>query len=75
MQRYFFIIRFGDGREHGDDEGTMLANDEAARTYAERVISELIDDPGYTDPGLRMVVTDEAERQIFEIPFSKGVAE
>jgi hypothetical protein len=26
LQRYFFIIRFGDGREHGDDDGTVFAN-------------------------------------------------
>jgi len=34
LQRYFFIFRFSDGREHGDDEGTVLVNDGAAREYA-----------------------------------------
>jgi hypothetical protein len=70
LTRYFFIIRFGDGREHGDDEGTLLANDGAARTYAVRVISEIADG-GYDDPDLSMIVKDAAERQVFAIPFSE----
>jgi hypothetical protein len=64
LQRYFFIIRFGDGREHGDDDGTVFANDGAARKYAMRIISELIDGGGCDDPGLSMIVKDAAERQI-----------
>jgi hypothetical protein len=71
LQRYFFIFRFSDGREHGDDEGTVLANDGAAREYAVRIISELIDGGGYDDPGLSMIVKDAAERQILAIPFSQ----
>jgi hypothetical protein len=50
LQRYFFIFRFSDGREHGDDEGTVLANDGAAREYAVRIISELIDGGATTTP-------------------------
>ena len=61
LQRYFFIIRFSDGREHGDYEGTVLANDGAAREYAVRIISELIDGGGYDDPGLSMIVKDAAD--------------
>src|SRR6202048_520147 len=52
LQRYFFIIRFSDGREHGDYEGTVLANDGAAREYAVRIISELFDGGGFAGPGL-----------------------
>jgi hypothetical protein len=70
LQRYFFIFRFSDGREHGDDEGTVFANDGAARKYAMRIISEVIDGGGCDDPGLSMIVKDAAERQIFAIPFS-----
>ena len=53
------------------DEGTVLANDGAAREYAVRIISELIDGGGYDDPGLSMIVKDAAERQILAIPFSQ----
>jgi hypothetical protein len=71
LQRYFFIFRSSDGREHGDDEGTVLANDGAAQEYAVRIISELIDGGGYDDPGLSVIVKDAAERQILAIPFSQ----
>ena len=54
-----------------DYEGTVLANDGAAREYAVRIISELIDGGGYDDPGLSMIVKDAAERQILAIPFSQ----
>jgi hypothetical protein len=47
--------------------GTTLVNDRAARPYAVRVISKLIDGGGYDD---RMIVKDAAERQVFAIPFS-----
>jgi hypothetical protein len=43
----------------------------AAREYAVRIISELIDGGGYDDPGLSMIVKDAAERQILAIPFSQ----
>jgi hypothetical protein len=45
----------------------VLANDGAAREYAVRIISELIDGGGYDDPGQK----DAAERQILAIPFSQ----
>ena len=61
-------------REGGHDDGTLLADERAARKYALRIISELIDGGGYDDPGLSMIVKDEAERQIFAIPFSKARA-
>jgi hypothetical protein len=47
------------------DEGTVLANDGAAREYAVRIISELIDGGGYDDPGQK----DAAERQILAHAF------
>jgi hypothetical protein len=66
---YYFIIRYSD-HEHGDDEGTLLPHDGAARDYALRVIRELNEDSGYDDLAMCMVVTDEAGRQVFIIPFS-----
>jgi hypothetical protein len=68
LPRYYFVIQWPD-REHGDNHGTVLPDDAAARNYAERVIRELKESGGYDDPGLSMIVRNEAGKQIFVIPF------
>ena len=34
LQRYFFIFRFSDGREHGEDEGTVHGSRDATRAVS-----------------------------------------
>ncbi len=68
MGRYFFILQWPD-RKHDDRYGTVLANDEAARAYAERIIRELKEAGGYDDDGLTMIVKGAGRRRVFSIPF------
>ena len=68
MPRYYFVLQWPDG-EHDDRLGTVLPHDGAAHAYASRVIQELKDGGGYTDPGLAMIVKNEAHKIVFSIPF------
>jgi len=65
---YFFILRWPD-REHDDAHGTPLPDDDAARSYARRVIRELKEGGGYDDPGLTMVVKNDDGHTVCLIPF------
>jgi len=71
VPRYFFILQWDAARSHDDATGTMLPNDQAARSYAERVVRELKEAGGYDDPGLTMVVKNAAGRTVFSLPFLK----
>jgi hypothetical protein len=66
MPRYHFHIRWTD-RKNDDETGMLLADDAAARDYAERVIREIKEADGY-DPGLTMVV-EKSGVALFAIPF------
>jgi hypothetical protein len=70
MPRYRFTIIHRD-KPHEDPEGTVLADDSAARDYARRVIRELKEGGGYDDPYMLMLVTDAAGREILCIPFTE----
>jgi hypothetical protein len=69
MARYFFIVMWPDGRSRGDEEGMELSDDRGAQAYAQRIIRELREGGGYDDPGLHMIVRNEAGKQLFVIPF------
>jgi transposase len=69
MPQYFFDVRSIEW-DYCDPDGITLADDEAAVTYAERMISELKADKGYDGPDLRMLVKDELQRTIVTIPFN-----
>jgi hypothetical protein len=69
MPQYFFDVRSIEWDYH-DPDGITLTDDEAAITYAERIICELKADEGYDAPDLKMLVKDESRRPIVTIPFS-----
>jgi hypothetical protein len=49
MARYFFTVKWPD-KEHSDVEGTNLPDDEAAREFADRMISALREERLYHRP-------------------------
>jgi hypothetical protein len=60
MRRYFFHTE--DGRPFHDEEGTLLADDAAARVEAARVLGQLMNEQAATvwqDGEFRLTVTDE----------------
>jgi len=69
MPQYFFDVRSIEWDYH-DPDGIALADDEAAITYAERIIRELKADEGYDAPDPKMLVKDESHRTVVTIPFS-----
>ncbi len=73
MSRYFFAIR-GTAGEEDDPHGTILPNDAAALSYAERTIAELQKEEGYDDPGLMMIVRNDKHRMVWSIPFLPAYA-
>jgi hypothetical protein len=73
VPRYFFKI-VSDGELEDDPHGTDLPNIEAALSYAERAINELRSESGFDDPGLMMIVEDEARRPVLSLPFLPGCA-
>ena len=62
VPRYFFAIRWPDGRKQDDRDGTFLPNEAAALSYVERAIESLRKGNGYDDPGLMMLVRNERHR-------------
>jgi hypothetical protein len=50
VPRYFFAIRWPDGRKQDDPDGTFLPNEAAALSYAERTIESLRKENWYDDP-------------------------
>ena len=57
FQRYFFSLRWSD-HEDDDANGTLLSDDAAALNYADRLIRQLKDAGGYSDPNLTVIVRD-----------------
>jgi hypothetical protein len=69
MPRYFFDIY--NGRSDPDESGTELADDDAARSYAERTIGELKEAGGYDHPALVMIVKNQNGKILFSVPFGR----
>jgi hypothetical protein len=69
VPRYFFAIRWLDGKTQDDPNGASLPNEEAALSYAERTIESLRKENGYDDPGLIMLVRNEKQQTVLSIPF------
>jgi hypothetical protein len=68
LPRYFFIIQFSES-ELDDPHGTLLASDDSAHSYAERVIRELKADADYDGSSANMIVKDAEGRTVCSIPF------
>jgi len=73
MPRYFFAIR-GTAGEKDDPRGTILPNDAAALSYAERTIAELQKEEGYDDPAMIMFVRNHTHQMVWSIPFLPAYA-
>jgi hypothetical protein len=73
MPRYFFAVR-GTAGEKDDPNGTILPNDAAALSYAERTIAELPKEEGYDDPGMIMIVRNHKHQMVWSIPFLPACA-
>jgi hypothetical protein len=74
VPRYFFKIQVSDGEFEDDPQGTNLPNTAAALSYAERAINELRSENGFNDPGLMVIVEDDARRTVLSLPFLPGCA-
>lgn len=72
MPQYFFKI--SDGEFEGDPDGTNLPNIAAALSYAECAINELRSENGFDDPGLMLIVENDARQTALALPFLPGCA-
>jgi hypothetical protein len=70
LPRYHFILQ-PDELEDKDDEGAILPNEQVAREYAVRIVTEL-QRSNYSGPALALRVIDEAGREIAVIPFESS---
>jgi hypothetical protein len=66
MPRYFFAVR-GTAKEEDDPHGTVLQDDWAALSYAERAIAQLQKEDGYDDPGMTMIVRNDRHQRVWSI--------
>jgi hypothetical protein len=66
MVRYFFIL--DDGRRINDNTGTFLADDNAAREHASRIIAELTADVSFERYRGEIIIMRD-DREISRIPF------
>ena len=73
MPRYFFAVR-GTAGEKDDPHGTILPNDAAALSYAERTIAELPKEESYDDPGMIMIVRNHRHQMVWSIPLLPACA-
>jgi hypothetical protein len=69
MPRYFFVVSWHD-QQAEDDQGAIMPNDDVAREFALRLVRELKEEGDFDDPGLKLVVKDEADNELFVIPFA-----
>ncbi len=75
MHRYFFHT--ADGQVFRDRVGTELANEDAARIEAARLLGQLVNErPAdvWRDDDFRITVTDEADLILFTIDVAAVVA-
>jgi hypothetical protein len=63
VRRYYFGLRRS-GHEDDDANGTLLSDDAAALNYADRLIRQLKDAGGYSDPNLMMIVRDGMKKVV-----------
>ena len=68
VRRYYFGLRWP-GHEDDDANGMLLSDDAAALNYADRLIRQLKDAGGYSDPNLTVIVRDGMKRVVLSIPF------
>jgi hypothetical protein len=74
MPRYFFHVH--DGQDFPDDEGTVLANTEAARKESMVAAAEMLRDAAlnlWTGEEWTMNVVDETGQPIFNLKFSASI--
>ena len=69
---YFFVIRWA-GEENDDPPGASYPSDAEARTHAHSVIRELKASGGYDEPGLTIIVKNDAGESVFTIPFTRSL--
>jgi hypothetical protein len=74
VPRYFFAIRWLDGRTQNDPNGAFLPNEAAALSRAERTIESLRKENGYDDPALMMLVRNEKQQIVWSISFLPACA-
>ena len=74
VPRYFFARWWPDGSKQDDPDGTILPNEAAALSYAERTIESLRKENGYNDPRLMMFVRNERQQIVLSIPFLPACA-
>jgi hypothetical protein len=74
VPRYFFASWWPDGRKQDDPDGTILPNEAAALSYAERIVESLRQESGYNNPGLMMFVRNERQQIVLSIPFLPACA-
>jgi hypothetical protein len=67
VPRYYFVVRAADD-VHDDPQGTELADHNAARAYAQRIVRELREG-GYHPSSATMTVRDEAGNTLHSINF------
>ena len=68
VRRYYFRLRWS-GHEDDDANGMLLSDDAAALDYADRLIRQLKDAGGYSDPNLMVIVRDGMKKMVLSIPF------
>jgi hypothetical protein len=73
VPRYFFAIR-GTAKEEDDPQGTILPNDAAALSYAERTITQYQKEDVHHDPGMIMIVRNDSNQIVWSIPFLPAYA-
>jgi hypothetical protein len=70
LPRYHFVLTCRNRvREYGDTEGTILQDEEEARSFAARGIRELKQAGEHDDPELCMMVKDVQGREVFALSF------
>ena len=73
VQRYFFGLRWLD-HEDDDANGMLLSDDAAALNYADRLIRQLKDARGYSDPNLMVIVRGGMKQVVLSLPFLAACA-
>ena len=66
--RYFFHIQ-APNQYYGDEGGTILPDDEAARVNARLIIEEVKSEVCFDCRGWVMIVQDDRRRTVFLTPF------
>lgn len=72
MPQYFFTVGGSDQNVREDPRGRSLPNLAAALSHAERMIKKLKRESACDNPGLMMLVKDEAQKTVLFVPFVPG---